>query len=88
MAAEMWQAQFTKGDSSSPLQLRVLWCWNRGDAWNAPNNPRMTFAGNAALYKLYVIQEVMRDDHEARKVCSEFLGALLPELNRSLFSKS
>lgn len=88
MTAELWQANFTKGDPSSPLQLKVLWCWNKGDAWKAPDNPRMAFAGNAALYKLYVVQETMRDDQEASKACADFLGALLPQLNRSLFPKS
>jgi len=88
LTAELWQAHFTKGDPNSPLQLKVLWSWNKANAWQAPDNPRMIFAGNSALYKLYVVQETMRDDQEAAKACSEFLGVLLPPLNRSLFSKS
>jgi len=88
LSAELWEGHFTKGDANSPLRLKVLWSWNKGDAWKSPDNPRMTFAGNRALYKLYVIQEAVGDDQQASKACSDFLGALLPQLNRSLFPKS
>ncbi len=88
ITAEMWKAHFGKSDLSSSVKLRVLWCWSTGKSWKAPDNPRITFAGAPALYKLYVIQEFNGDDQQASKTCSEFLSQLLPELNRILLPKS
>jgi Protein of unknown function (DUF3485) len=86
--AELWQAHFGKQDPTSPRQLRVLWTWNVNGTWRAPENPRFTFAGSQALYKLYVIQEIMPGDQSADQACSEFLGQFLPELNARLFPAS
>ncbi len=82
----MWQANFRKADGLSPTHLRVLWSWTKGAAWEAPENPRLAFAGAPALYKLYVIQETLPNDSGADKVRSEFLNQLVPELNKRLAS--
>lgn len=83
--AELWEARFGKVESITPLELRVLWAWNVRGAWTAPDSPRFAFAGEPALYKLYVVQEVIPDDRGSDQVCQEFLDRLLPELNRRLF---
>src|SRR5262245_51561300 len=49
--------RFTKAETDSPTQLRVFWGWSVGGAWTAPGNPRLSFAGRRALYKLYVLHE-------------------------------
>ena len=84
-AAELWQAHFGKADGLTPTELRVLWAWNANGAWAAPDNPRFTFAGAPALYKLYVIQETAPDDRSADEACTEFLREFLPALNKELF---
>lgn len=86
--AEMWAAKFSKPDTTSFTDLRVFWCWNCGRGWQAPQSPRVAFAGSSALYKLYVVQEVTRDDELAERACTEFVGQLLPELNKRLFPES
>lgn len=86
--AEFWAAKFSKPDSASFTDLRVLWCWNSGRGWQAPQTPRIAFAGTSALYKLYVVQEVIRDEGHSERVSGEFLGQLLPELNKRLFPGS
>jgi hypothetical protein len=83
--ASLWQAQFAKQDVVSTRELRVLWTWNANGTWQAPENPRLAFAGSQALYKLYVIQEMVPGDQNAEQTCSEFLGQFLPELNAQLF---
>lgn len=86
--AELWAAKFSKPESASFTELRVLWCWNAGNGWQAPKTPRVAYAGSAALYKLYVVHESARDDERAEQVSGEFLGQLLPELNKRLFPGS
>ncbi|MCI0682570.1 MAG: EpsI family protein [Gemmataceae bacterium] len=86
-AGELWKCQFGKPDSTSPVQLRVFWSWNSKGAWLAPTNPRFTFAGAAALYKLYVIHELIPNDPRSERIGTEFLTELLPQLNDSLFRR-
>jgi hypothetical protein len=83
--AELWQAYFAKADGLSPTELRVVWAWNADGSWVAPANPRFSFAGAPALYKLYVIQEMIPGDRNADEACAEFLQQLLPALNKELF---
>lgn len=86
--AELWAGKFSKPNSASFTELHVLWCWNAGSGWQAPHSPRVALAGSGAVYKLYVVQEVTRDDERAERVSGEFLGQLLPELNKRLFPGS
>jgi len=63
--------------------LRIRWSWSRGGSWQAPDNPRLTFAGSSVLYKLYVIV-YMDDVKESVKEDpgNDFIRALLPELQK------
>ena len=83
--AEFWKARFGKPAANMPGQLRILWSWSASGAWKAPSNPRLTFGGAAALYKLYVIQQVFPGDSHADEISSDFVRQLLPQLNKSLF---
>jgi hypothetical protein len=86
--AKLWQAYFAKADGLSPTELRVVWAWNSSGSWLAPDNPRFSFAGAPALYKLYVIQEMVPGDRNADEACAEFLRQFLPALNKELFPAS
>ena len=88
VTVEMWKAHFVKPNAATPMQLQVLWSWNAGASWQAPDNARFAFAGNPVLHKLYVIQEFNGNDEQSGKTCSEFLSQFIPELNRKLFDKS
>jgi len=35
-------------------RVGILWCWSDGENWSAPENPRLEFASEPALFKLYV----------------------------------
>lgn len=53
-------AQFSKTVFRSPQSndtgMVTLWAWSRdGSLWEAPENPRSSFAGAGHLFKLYVI---------------------------------
>jgi hypothetical protein len=86
--AELWKAVFNKVDAAPPLKLRVYWAWNNAGAWRAPANPRIAFGGSRALYKLYVIHEVVRGESDDDNSGLGFLRQALPVVDRALFAAS
>jgi hypothetical protein len=85
-AAEFWTALFRREEGPLPDPLRVWWAWNATGAWEAPANARFHFARHAALYKLYVVQYLSQvNDPGAPAAAQQFVGCLLPALQRQLF---
>jgi hypothetical protein len=83
--AAFWVGQFQK-DGALPAPLRIYWAWNGGGPWEAADNPRVSFARAAALYKLYVIRELPRlDEPPDADPAREFLKDFLPQLQGRLF---
>jgi hypothetical protein len=83
--ADFWAGRFDK-TAGVPESLQVYWAWNTGDGWQAVTDPRWSFAGRRALYKLYVVRPMTRPDEPAEKgPIPGFLGVFLPEVNRCLF---
>ncbi|HXG11930.1 MAG TPA: exosortase-associated EpsI family protein [Gemmataceae bacterium] len=82
-------APFFKTSAADRSQLRIFWSWNATGQWVVPRNPRLTFARRPFLYKLYLIREMTAADEPLEAdPCLEFLGLLLPELQRCLFPPS
>lgn len=84
--AEFWVAKFNKPDPIDPEMLRISWAWNADGAWTAPDQPRFTFASRAALYKLYVIQQLPPAEEKYEDLAADFLKELLPAVERQLFA--
>jgi hypothetical protein len=83
--AELWRADFRK-TGSLPEQLHIAWCWAAAGAWTAPDNPRVTFARAPALYKLYVVRQVVgREEPGEKDPAADFLRQFLPEAQARLF---
>jgi hypothetical protein len=80
-------ATFRKEEAVTAGELRIFWTWNAAGHWQAPKNPRWTFARAKALYKLYVIHEMAAKDagRPEQDPAVDFLKIYLPELNRALF---
>ncbi len=79
-----WSANFLK-PSIVNAELQLSWSWSDGSLWKAPTNPRTTFAGQPALYKLYISQYVSGLGSDAgTKNRDEFLRVFLPALNEAL----
>ena len=76
----------TIGDQQ--VMTRVYWSWSADGAWNAPSGPRYAFARYRALYKLYVIPNVLEDDTLNAGYAVDFLKVFIPELDKTLFGKS
>jgi hypothetical protein len=82
---ELWTAEFRKTQGPFPEQLRIYWTWSAAGQWSAPWYPRWHFAGQAALYKLYVIRHTLRLGGPSRdEVCMEFLHEFLPRVNQAI----
>jgi hypothetical protein len=86
-SAQFMTAQFTKTTNSDQEHLRIFWAWSANGSWQAPDDPRVAFARNPGLYKLYLIREGTRPGERADDdPCGELMRLLLPELKRSLFT--
>jgi hypothetical protein len=85
---DFWVAQCAKHTTALPEQVRVYWAWSTAGQWQAPDNPRLSFARSKALFKLYVVHplppagEAIDNDPSL-----DFIAQLLPELKRCLFSE-
>ena len=82
---QFWAGRFHKPASTNPAQLDILWSWNGGEGWQAPDRPRMAFARSPALYKLYVIRELVPGPRaDKQDPSAEFVKEFLPEVTRAL----
>ncbi|QDT14193.1 exosortase-associated EpsI family protein [Alienimonas californiensis] len=81
-------ATFEKEIDGRPVRIRTHWAWGAGAGWSAPETPRVAFAGEPFLYKLYVT-EFRTDGEEAvddapLPATRTFLNAFLPRLRSAL----
>jgi hypothetical protein len=84
-ASNFYVGQFRKDDPEGASLLRILWSWNDGHGWQAPETPKIAFANSSALYKLYAIRAISREDENiAKDPLVEFLQVFLPEVDRAL----
>jgi hypothetical protein len=78
--------RFGKPVAAVPVHLRIFYGWSADGAWQAPENPRLAYARQPVLYKLYAVRELARaDEPAADDPAQEFLGALLPVARPALF---
>ena len=82
--AELWTARFRQPSKSSGHDLRLYWSWSADGSWQAPTSPRWTLGAEPFLYKLYIVHETKKGSGPD-SVAKDFLGQLLPALNKSLF---
>ena len=53
--ARFLKARFSKATAAGPRALDIAWAWNARGSWEAPSNPRVSFAAQPYLYKIYLI---------------------------------
>jgi hypothetical protein len=83
--AEFWTARFRKQRAAGPEDLRIDWSWFTGDAWVAPDSPRLTLAHFRVLYKLYVVRTLANSGERlAEDPSADLLGRLVPALTKAL----
>jgi hypothetical protein len=87
-SAEFWMGEFHKARSPVAGRLRILWAWSSDGAWQAPDKPRMQFARQGCLHKLYIVSSAAADRPFAADAgTQEFIKRLIPQLEATLFER-
>jgi len=81
--AEFLARDFARPSVPEARPTRILWAWSGGTVWETSENPRLSFARHANLYKLYVVSE--QPAQPVDEPTNEFLKLLLSAL-RSLLA--
>ena len=85
--AELYSHLFVNKRSPVAAPIRLFWSWGDGTSWSFPERPRVTFAGDAVIYKLYLTRGLVGDDVAPdRDPALDLMRSLIPELNRVLAS--
>lgn len=90
--ARFWTSDAVRKRATEETRLRLYWGWNGGQGWVASDDARSEFSRSTTpvLHKLYVIREIGAHETNARakdEACVQLLHALLPELEKTLFSQ-
>jgi hypothetical protein len=91
-AAQFWTSDAVRTKVTEETKLRLYWAWNGGQGWVASGDARSEFPRHRhpVLHKLYVLRDLSGNEAGPRnkeEPCEAFLRALLPELDKALFSK-
>jgi hypothetical protein len=85
---EFKTARYMRERADGQTNLRIYWAWHTTDGWRVSDNPRVAFAGEKVLHKLYVIRELASQNEPAEAdACTEFMQELLPILDDRLFAR-
>ena len=92
LSSQFWTSDATKTRATEESRIRLYWGWNAGKGWVASDDARKEFTRfrNPVLHKLYVIRELGAFETNARakdEACVQFLDALVPVLQKALFSE-
>jgi hypothetical protein len=86
--ADFWLTEMVRTRVAEQARLRVFFAWSAAGTWQAPDNPRVSYAGVPVLYKLYLLRDMPAGNPPplADDPCVEFFRRLQPELHRGLFA--
>jgi hypothetical protein len=84
--AQFFTAAFLKSEPTGTQAERGYWSWTADGKWVAPSNAKLSFAGERALYKMYVFGTIPSSGKERtdQDFCADFIRAFVPALNTAL----
>jgi hypothetical protein len=83
---EFWVATFKKTTDVVPATVRVYWSWTGTGQWQTPAQPRIAFARQPILYKLYVVRPLPNENAETEaSPAHDFIKELTAAMRRSFF---
>lgn len=89
LPAEFSVLEFRKQNVATPSQMRLFLAWGTKAGWAAPAQPRITFAREPALFKIYVIREVPKlQETPENDPATDLIKVFLPKLNEKLFPQA
>jgi hypothetical protein len=86
-----WQIDMHARDVGRRENLRLLYAWSRGNAWEAASGPRFAFAGVPVLYKLQLAGPPNSNSTPTAislDACQDFLSHFLPSIQARLVNTS
>ena len=88
-AAEVFAvADFFQPGHPEASQPRIYWAWSADGMWKVPDSPRLEFAGQPILFKLFVTFERPFDTvRSAASPAETLLKLLLPAIRREVFGR-
>lgn len=85
---EFWTARMVRERQTGKMHLRIFWSWHGSEGWKVADNPRLSFAGEQVLYKMYLIREMTQPDEPIDgDACVEFMRELLPAIRQTVVSQ-
>jgi hypothetical protein len=88
-APEFWTARFVRERSTGKTHVRIFWAWHGAENWKVADNPRLSFADEKILYKLYVVREMVQPDEPIEgDACVEFMQELLPTFQQAILTEA
>jgi len=90
---EFLTAKLRRSSSTEEQRLRIFWSWSDGNAWTVPDSPRLAFARQPVLFKLYLLREegsgLLAQSDKADSLmndpCLDLMRLLLPEWRKMVF---
>jgi hypothetical protein len=84
--AEFLTTTFLKSEPTGTHAERGYWSWSADGKWIAPKSPKLEFAGQKALYKLYVFATIAPGSkiRASDEPSANFIRAFMPALERAL----
>ncbi len=84
--SQFFTTTFLKSEPTGTHAERGYWSWSVDGEWLAPTNEKLTFAGERALYKLYVFGAIptSESDRSGRDFLGDFIRAFMPALKTAL----
>jgi hypothetical protein len=83
--AGFWTGHFQKRKATGLESIRIYWGWTTNGKWQAPEYPRLFYAGTRRLQKLYLIHPVTGSDSpDDLAAYRDFMASYVTELNRRL----
>lgn len=78
--ADFWLAEFQKKHSFGTDRLRIYWSWHVEGKWQAPENPRLAFARQMVVHKLYLIHRIRPTERDAsHDPCLAFMKTFIDQ---------
>ncbi|HEX5270015.1 MAG TPA: exosortase-associated EpsI family protein [Gemmataceae bacterium] len=83
--AAFWTTDMVRTRAAEQSRLRVFYAWAGAGSWEAPEAPRVSFAGSPVLYKMYLLRDLPPGGAPlAEDPCLDFFKAARPELRKCL----
>ncbi|MCI0638809.1 MAG: EpsI family protein [Gemmataceae bacterium] len=81
---DFWTARILRQRADGQSQQRIFWSWHAAGQWRVADNPRLAFAGEKILHKLYVLRDLPNADEPLdADYCVEFLRVLVPAMQKT-----